>query len=107
MSDRPLLTRLGALMIVVVGVLLAALRHWPITLPTETGDLPNMMSKRQQAHETPNRTLDWATAATEARRQRDAEAKVELSARQRQRRQEREAVNAWSPQHEISRIRRV
>jgi hypothetical protein len=67
------------------------------------GDLPNMTSKRQKVHEPTNRTLDWATAATEARRQRDAAAKVERSTQKRQRRQEL----AWSPQHEIPRIRRV
>jgi hypothetical protein len=64
------------------------------------------MTSKSQKDETPNRTLDWATVATEARRQRDAEAKVEQSARQQQRRHELEAANAWSPQHEIPRIRR-
>jgi hypothetical protein len=64
------------------------------------------MTSKPQKGKTPNRTLDWATAATEARRQRDAAAKVERSGRQRQRRQELEAANAWSPQHEIPRIRR-
>ena len=61
------------------------------------------MTSKLQKGETANRTLDWAAAATEARRQRDAAAKVERSTQQRQRRQ----ANAWSPQHEISRIRRV
>ena len=66
-----------------------------------------MTPKLPKPRETPNRTLaqhlDWATAATEARRQRDAEAQVERAERKRQRRQEL----AWAPQHEISRIRRV
>jgi hypothetical protein len=64
-----------------------------------------MTAKPQK--ETPTRAHDWATAATEARRQRDAAAKVERSGRQQQRRQELEAANAWSPTHEIPRIRRV
>ena len=51
-----------------------------------------------------NRSLDWAAAATEARRQRDAETKAVLTERRERGRQERAA---WSPQHEISRIRRV
>ena len=64
-----------------------------------------MTAKPQK--ETPTRAHDWATAATEARRQRDAAAKVERSERQRQRRRELEAANAWAPTHEIPRIRRV
>jgi hypothetical protein len=61
----------------------------------------------EPTNRTPARSPDWATAATEARRRRDAAAKVEQSGRQLQRRQELEAANAWSPQHEIPRIRRV
>ena len=64
------------------------------------------MPRMSKPRETPNRTLakrlDWATAATEARRQRDAEVKVERSTRQRQRRQ----ADAWSPQSEFPRQRR-
>jgi hypothetical protein len=60
-----------------------------------------MTPRLPKPHETPNRMLaqrlDWATAATEARRQRDAEAQAERIERKRQRRQEL----AWSPQHEI------
>jgi hypothetical protein len=67
-----------------------------------------MTPRRPLPRETPNRTLaqrlDWATAATEARRQRDAEAQAERTERKRQRRHEREA---WSPPpQETSRIRR-
>jgi hypothetical protein len=51
-----------------------------------------------------NRTLDWAAAATEARRQRDAEMNAVLTARRERGRQERDA---WSPTHEISRTRKV
>jgi hypothetical protein len=51
---------------------------------------------------TPARALDWATAATEARRQRDAAATVARSEQQRQRRQD----HAWSPK-EFSRTRKV
>ena len=67
---------------------------------------PNMASKPRK-YEMTDRTLDWATAATEARQQRDAAAKVERSGRQRQRRQELEATNAWAPRHEIPKVRRV
>jgi hypothetical protein len=63
-----------------------------------------MTAKPQK--ETPTRVHDWATAATEARRQRDADAKAELIKRKWQRRQEHEAANAWAPTHEIPRIRR-
>jgi hypothetical protein len=52
--------------------------------------------------EPPNRALDWATAATEARRQRDAAAKVTRSEQQWQWRQ----AHAWSPK-EFSQIRKV
>jgi hypothetical protein len=45
--------------------------------------------------------LDWATAATEARRQRDAEVKAALTERRRRQRQEHAAANAWSPRIEI------
>jgi len=59
-----------------------------------------------KSHEPTNRSLakkaDWATAATEARRQRAA-GKMELTERRQQRWQER----AWSPQIEISRTRKV
>jgi hypothetical protein len=51
---------------------------------------------------TPALTPDWATAATEARRQRDAAAKVARSAQQQQWRQ----AHAWSPK-EFSRTRKV
>jgi len=53
------------------------------------------------------RTLDWATAATEARRQRDAEAKLKLTEQLRERRKKRAATATWSPQHDISRPRGV
>jgi hypothetical protein len=56
-----------------------------------------MMSKPHEPRAPTNRsaalTPDWATAATEARRQRDAAAKVARSEHQRQRRQ----AHAWSP----------
>jgi hypothetical protein len=59
-----------------------------------------MTPKLPKLLETPNRALaqrlDWATAATEARRQRDTEVKAERTERKRQRRQEL----AWSPAHQ-------
>jgi hypothetical protein len=73
--------------------------------------LPDMTPRRPLPRETPNRTLaqrlDWATAATEARRQRDAEAQAEMTERKRRLRQERAAAAAWSPVHENPRIRRL
>jgi hypothetical protein len=66
-----------------------------------------MTSKPHEPRELTNRsaapTPDWAAAATEARRQRDAAAKVARSEQQRQRRQ----ANAWSPMQEVSRTRKV
>jgi hypothetical protein len=66
--------------------------------------------KGEGTHESINRSpampLDWATAATEARRQRDAAVKASLTAQHQQRRQERAVASAWSPQIEISRIRK-
>ena len=62
-----------------------------------------MTPKLPKPRETPNRMLarlDWATAATEARRQRDAEVKEERTERKRRRRQER----AWPPPQETRRI---
>jgi hypothetical protein len=65
-----------------------------------------MTPKPHEPREPPNRSAtpssDWATAATEARRQRDAAAKV---ARSEQQRQWREA-HAWSPK-EFSQTRKV
>ena len=59
-------------------------------------ELPDMTPKPHEPRE-PNRSaalrLDWATAATEARRRRDAEAKVTRSEKQLQWRQ----AHAWSP----------
>ena len=55
-----------------------------------------MTPKPREPREPPNRSAtppsDWATAATEARRQRDAAAKVVRSEQQRQWRQ----AHAWS-----------
>jgi hypothetical protein len=86
-----------------------ALRRWRDA--DATGDLPDMTPKLPKLLETPNRapalTADWATAATEARRQRDAEAKAARAAKQQRSRQERAAAAAWSPVHEIPRIRRT
>ncbi|HEY2595334.1 MAG TPA: hypothetical protein VGK33_15690 [Chloroflexota bacterium] len=54
-----------------------------------------MTSKPQR--EPPNRAIDWATAATEARRQRDAEAKQGVLEQLQRRQQERTESAAWSP----------
>ena len=52
----------------------------------------------------PAMSLDWATAATEERRQRDAAEKANQIAQHEQR---RAAAAAWSPRIEISRTRKV
>jgi hypothetical protein len=65
-----------------------------------------MTPKPHEPREPTNRsaalTPDWATAATDARRQRDAAAKVTRSEQQRQWRQ----AHAWSPK-EFSQSRKV
>jgi hypothetical protein len=65
-----------------------------------------MTPKPHEPREPPNRLAaiapDWATAATEVRRQRDAAAKVARAEQQRQWRQ----AHAWSPK-EYSQIRKV
>jgi hypothetical protein len=67
-----------------------------------------MTSKPPHRTRTLSRSSDWATEATEAaRRRRDAEAKAMLTEQHHRWRQERAASAAWSPQAEISRIRRV
>jgi hypothetical protein len=53
---------------------------------------------------TPARTLDWATAATEARRRRDDAVKQKIEELRQQRQQARAAVDATQ---EISRTRKV
>jgi hypothetical protein len=63
------------------------------------GDFHVMQRKQNR---TPAQIPDWATAATEARRQRDAAAKVTRSEQQRQWRQ----AHAWSPK-EFSQTRKV
>jgi hypothetical protein len=67
-----------------------------------------MPAKPPPRTRTPARSLDWATAATEERRQRDAVVKL-VFVEQRQRwRQERAASAAWSPRIEIvSRTRKA
>jgi hypothetical protein len=58
--------------------------------------------RQREPNRTPAQIPDWAAAATEARRQRDAAAKVARSAQQQQWRQ----AHAWSPK-EFSRTRKV
>jgi hypothetical protein len=53
--------------------------------------------------EPPNRAHDWATAATEARRQRDAAVKQELEERRLRRLQARAVANEWSSPQEKTR----
>jgi hypothetical protein len=57
----------------------------------------------QPQKESADRALDWAAAATEARRERDAKVKAALTERGRLGRQ----ANAWSPQIEIFRTGKV
>ena len=64
---------------------------------TPKPDEPCKLTNRSAAH-----PPDWAAAATEARRQRDAAAKVVRSEQQRQWRQ----AHAWSPK-EFSKTRKV
>jgi hypothetical protein len=63
---------------------------------------PKLHEPRKPMNRSAALNPDWATAATEVRRQRDAAAKVTRSEQQRQRRQ----AHAWSPK-EFSQTRKV
>jgi hypothetical protein len=64
-----------------------------------------MSKPRELANRTPEPSSDWAAAATEARRRRDEAVKQRTAELEQERQQARAAANAWSPQHEIPKVR--